>query len=64
MEYEKVENKKTELRIYTECFKTLDGLKGVIEDIRKIEKEYNCNCTLIDVKIADKRLLENRNSLR
>jgi hypothetical protein len=46
---------KTELKIYTECFFTLTGLKEVIQDIREIEKECNCNCTLLEVKIIDTR---------
>ena len=38
---------KTELKIYTECFFTLTGLKEVIEE------ECNCNCTLLEVKNID-----------
>ncbi|MGP1598392.1 hypothetical protein [Peptoanaerobacter stomatis] len=49
---------KTELRIYTECLFNLAGLKDVIQDIREIEKEHNCNCTLLDVKIIDTRTLK------
>lgn len=49
---------KTELRVCTECMFTLSGLKELIKDVREIEKECNCNCTLLDVKVIDTRTLK------
>lgn len=27
-------------------------LEGLVEEIREIEKEHSCNCTLLEVEIA------------
>ena len=40
-----------ELRIKVYANK-MNELKEKIENIRKIEEEYNCTCTLLDVEIT------------
>lgn len=31
---------------------TMKDVKDTVEEIKKIEKEYNCNCTLLDVTVT------------
>lgn len=40
-----------ELRIKVNA-NNMNELKEKIENIRKIEEEYNCTCTLLDVEIT------------
>lgn len=47
-----------EIIIHIQSAKTLDRLKEVVKNIREIEKEYNCHCTLLEVEIFDKRLMK------
>jgi len=39
-----------ELKIRTKIG-SIKGLKAIVETIKQIEKEYNCDCTLLDVEV-------------
>lgn len=42
-----------EVRITVEPCLSIEGAKEVISAIREIEKEYSCNCTLLEIKIIN-----------
>lgn len=46
-------DKKTEIKIeVTLAINYIGRLKEVIEEVSNIEKEYNCNCTQVQVNIV------------